>query len=119
MAAVDGMLPTMNQTITPREFDPNPPETLDSFQTISNVWWAERGLVSFDAVRRVVHLLSEVIEDETSKGKRVEVELLGTFSRASDGTLHFEHQPKRAWLSMDTYIVSDLADRLAAIPSDD
>ena len=110
------MLLTMNQTITPREFDPSPPETLDSFQTISNVWWAERGLISFDAVRRVVHLLSEVIEDETSKGKRVEVELLGTFSRASDGALHFEHQPNRDWLSMDTYIVSDLADRLACDP---
>lgn len=102
----------MNQIITPTDFEPTPPETLDSFQTISNIWWAERGTISFDAVRRVIHLLSEVIEDETAKDKRVEVELLGTFSKTADGKLVFDHEPKRDWLSMDTYIVSDLQDRL-------
>lgn len=103
----------MNQTITPSRFDPIPPETLDSFQTISNIWWAERGTMSFDIVRRVLHLLTEVIEEETANGKRVEVELLGTFARSPDGILMFEHEPARDWPSMDTYVVSDLQSRLA------
>lgn len=102
----------MNQTYTAPTFDRMPPETLDSFQTISDIWWVERGTMSFDAVRRVLHLLSEVIEEETARGKRVEVELLGTFSRSSDGKLLFEHEPDREWPSMDTYVVSDLQDRL-------
>ncbi len=107
------MFSAMEQTITPPTFEPMPPETLDSFQTLSAVWWAERSTISFDAVRRVIHLLGEVIEEETDKGKRVEIELLGTFSKTADGKLLFDHEPSRDWLSMDTYIVSDLQDRLA------
>jgi hypothetical protein len=110
------MVNGMTQTSIPPAFDPKPPETLDSFQTISNVWWAERGTMSFDVVRRVLHLLSEVIEEETATGKRVEVELLGTFSRSPDGKLLFEHEPDRDWLSMDTYVVSDLQSRLGGNP---
>lgn len=109
----ENMLADMNQTLTSSRFDRMPPETLDAFQTISNIWWAERGTMSFDVVRRVLHLLSEVIEEETANGKRVEVELLGTFARSPGGMLMFEHEPMRDWPSMDTYVVSDLQSRLA------
>lgn len=102
------MLVAMTQFTSLEHFTPSPPATLDSAQAIASIWWEMRGRISVRAARRVIHLLGEVIDYETKNGKRVEVELLGSFSRSLHGELRFDHEPDRQWPSMDTDIEPDL-----------
>lgn len=71
----------------------SPSSFMNMDELVGEISTAEHQYLSPDTVRRCLNLLGEIVEEHTRKGRRVEVEWLGSFSSSPEGQLTFSDEP--------------------------
>lgn len=73
------------------------PITMGTVELIEEISGASGPEISTDAVLFCLYRLGEFVRDETEKGRRVDVQWFGAFTRSADGRIIFDDTENPMW----------------------